>query len=282
MRLLLIRHGQTPSNVLSLLDTAVPGPGLTDLGVAQAAALPETLADHRIDAIYASSQHRAQLTAEPLADARGLPIRVRDGLCEIGAGDLEMLGDHASIRIYQSTIRQWMGGVLEPAMPGGQNGAEILARFDSVVAEVVESLREEAGEDGCAVLFAHGAILRVWATVRGSDLTTVDGAFGAKHSLHNTGMIVLDSLPGGGWTVVTWAGTALGGPRLDDGRADGPAGGDPTCGALTGQDSAGGDPTGGALAGQDSAGRDPTGGALAGPDVAGGVPAVGVAAGRSV
>lgn len=272
MRLLLIRHGQTPSNVLSLLDTGVPGPGLTDLGVSQAAALPETLADHRIDAIYASSQHRAQLTAEPLAAARGLPIQVRDGLCEISAGDLEMLGDHASIRIYQSTIRQWMGGVLDPAMPGGQNGAEILARFDSVVAEVVESLREEAGEDGCAVLFAHGAILRVWATVRGSDLTTVDSAFGAKHSLHNTGMIVLDSVPGGGWTVVTWAGTALGGPTLDDGPADGPAGGDPT----------GEDPTGGALTGPDLAGGDPTGGALTGPDGAGGVPAGGVAAGRCV
>jgi release factor glutamine methyltransferase len=38
VRLLLIRHGQTPSNVLGLLDTAPPGPGLTDLGVEQAAA----------------------------------------------------------------------------------------------------------------------------------------------------------------------------------------------------------------------------------------------------
>ena len=26
VRLLLIRHGQTPSNVLGLLDTALPGP----------------------------------------------------------------------------------------------------------------------------------------------------------------------------------------------------------------------------------------------------------------
>ncbi len=225
MRLLLIRHGQTPSNVLSLLDTAVPGPGLTDLGVAQAAALPETLADHRIDAIYASSQHRAQLTAEPLADARGLPIRVRDGLCEIGAGDLEMLGDHASIRIYQSTIRQWMGGVLEPAMPGGQNGAEILARFDSVVAEVVESLREEAGEDGCAVLFAHGAMLRLWASVRASDPPAANDERGRPRTLHNTGMIVLDSTDDG-WRVVSWAGAAIGGPRLDDGAADDPTGED--------------------------------------------------------
>src|SRR3982751_768417 len=107
MRLLLIRHGQTPSNVLGLLDTAIPGPGLTDLGIKQAAALPAALADYRIDAIYASAQRRAQLTAQPLADARGLPIQVREGLCEVSAGDMEMLGDVDSIRTYQTTIRRW-------------------------------------------------------------------------------------------------------------------------------------------------------------------------------
>ncbi len=131
MRLLLIRHGQTPSNVLSLLDTAVPGPGLTELGIAQAAALPATLDEYRIDAIYASSQHRAQLTAGPLAAARGLPIRVRDGLREVDAGDLEMLGDEVSIRKYQSTIRQWMGGaadVRDARRTGWDPGAGSLRR----------------------------------------------------------------------------------------------------------------------------------------------------------
>ena len=39
MRLTLVRHGQTPSNVLGLLDTAPPGPGLTDLGQLQAASV---------------------------------------------------------------------------------------------------------------------------------------------------------------------------------------------------------------------------------------------------
>ena len=270
MRLLLIRHGQTPSNVLGLLDTAVPGPGLTDLGIAQAAALPETLTSYRIDAIYASSQRRAQLTAAPLASDRGLPIRVRDGLREISAGDLEMLGDDASIRTYQSTIRQWMGGELGVAMPGGPAGTQVLARFDDVVTEVTESLREESGEDGCAVLFAHGAMLRVWATVRASDLTTVDRAFGQKHSLHNTGMIVVESAPAGGWSVVTWAGTAIGGERLDDGAADGPAGSDPTGSDPTGSDP-GSDPTGSDPTGSDP-GSDPTGSDPTGADPTGAPP----------
>ena len=226
MRLLLIRHGQTPSNVLGLLDTGVPGPGLTDLGIEQAAALPAALADYRIDAIYASNQPRAQLTAEPLAAARGLPIQVRDGLREIDAGDLEMLGDDDSTRTYQLTIRHWISGELQTTMPGGPSGAEVLNRFDAVVAEVVDTLRRDVGEDGCAVLFAHGAMLRLWASVRASDAPTAQHALGRPGTLHNTAMIVLDSTADGGWRVVSWAGTAIGGPRLDDGGADDPTGED--------------------------------------------------------
>ena len=223
MRLLLIRHGQTPSNVLGLLDTAVPGPGLTELGYQQAAALPETLAGCRIDAIYASNQPRAQLTAAPLATARGLPVGVKDGLREVDAGDLEMRGDRASTRTYQWTVRQWMCGELEVTMPGGPSGAEVLARFDAEVSDIVAALRRDAGEDGCAVLVAHGAVLRLWATVRASELTAVEDAVGRGHGLHNTAMIVLESTAGG-WEVISWAGQAIGGPRLDDGTADGPAG----------------------------------------------------------
>ncbi|MFE6992907.1 histidine phosphatase family protein, partial [Streptomyces pharetrae] len=90
MRLLLVRHAQTPSNVKFLLDTAVPGPGLTELGERQAAALSEALAGQDIEAVYASTMIRTQLTAAPFAAARGLDVHVRDGIRELSAGDLEM------------------------------------------------------------------------------------------------------------------------------------------------------------------------------------------------
>ena len=226
MRLLLIRHGQTPSNVLGLLDTAVPGPGLTDLGLQQAAALPETLAEYRIDAIYASTQLRAQLTAAPIAAARGVEVQIRDGLREVGAGDLEMLGDDRSVRTYQQTIRQWMSGDLALTMPGGPSGAEVLDRFDAVVSEVVDLLRGSVGTDAVAVLVAHGAVLRLWATIRASDLASVEGALGHAHSLQNTGMIVVSQRPDGGWQLVSWAGRPIGGSRLVDDAAEDPTGED--------------------------------------------------------
>ena len=71
-----------------------------------------------------------------------------------------------------------MAGELDERMPSGPSGTEVLARFDAVVAEVVDSLRRDVGDDGTAVLFAHGAMLRVWATVRGTDLATVEDAVG--------------------------------------------------------------------------------------------------------
>src|ERR1019366_6883576 len=86
MRLLLIRHGQTTSNVLHLLDTAEPGAALTDLGMAQAEGLVGALCDESIDLVMASTLLRAQQTAIPLALARALPLGIRDGIREIGAG----------------------------------------------------------------------------------------------------------------------------------------------------------------------------------------------------
>lgn len=228
MRLLLIRHGQTPSNVLGLLDTAPPGPGLTDLGVAQAAALPETLTGQRVDLIAASTQPRTQLTAAPLAAARGLDVLIREGLCEVPAGDLEMRGDDESVRTYLTTVRAWMDGDLDLAMPGGQTGIEVIERFDAVVEEIAELVSSSAGDHGTAALFAHGAVLRTWATVRGADEHVRRDLYQQFQPLHNTGMIVMRSDPGGGWRMESWAGRALGGPRLDDASADGPAGGDPT------------------------------------------------------
>jgi probable phosphoglycerate mutase len=223
MHLALIRHGQTPSNLLGLLDTAVPGPGLTDLGTEQAAALPAALSGQRIDVLYASPQVRAQLTAAPLAAERGLSVVIRDGLREIEAGDLEMRGDDEAIRAYLTTMGTWMNGQLEVRIPGGPDGRAVLGRFDAVVDEIEQQTHAIAGPDGGAAIVAHGAILRFWASVRAGN---VRDTYGMRRPLHNTGVVTLEGGSVAGWTALTWTGTAVGGPELDDGLADGPAGGD--------------------------------------------------------
>ncbi|MGI5379371.1 histidine phosphatase family protein [Streptomyces sp. CA-251387] len=201
MRLLLIRHGQTPSNLHHLLDTAVPGPGLTALGEQQAAALPAALADEDIEAVYASTLTRTRLTAAPLAAARGLDVLVRDGIRELSAGDLEMLpGDSERGELYMKTVFAWAAGDTELRMPGGESGAEALARYDAVVGEAAGS------GAGTVAMVSHGAAIRMWTAARADN---VDVAFAAAHPLENTGVVVLEGSPVDGWKAVSWAGAVV-------------------------------------------------------------------------
>lgn len=197
MRLLLIRHGQTPSNISRLLDTAEPGAALTALGQEQAEALPGALADEQIDALYASTLKRTQLTAAPLAAARRLDVQIRDGVRELSAGDLEMRGDDEAVSAYLATALAWSEGDTSRRLPGGEDGAEALARFDAVVQEAADS------GAGTVAVVSHGAVIRMWVAARAGNLGT---AYVARHGLGNTGVAVLTGSPAEGWQVLSWEG----------------------------------------------------------------------------
>ncbi|WP_409468446.1 histidine phosphatase family protein [Streptomyces sp. HC307] len=201
MRLLLVRHGQTPTNLAYLLDTTVPGPGLTELGERQAAALPAALADEDIEAVYASTLVRTQLTAEPLAAARGLEVIVRDGIRELTAGELEMLpGDSERGQEYMRTAFAWAAGDTTLRMPGGESGEEALARYDAVVAEAADS------GAGTVAMVSHGAAIRMWTAARAAG---VDVPFAAARPLENTGVVILEGSPSDGWKALSWAGATV-------------------------------------------------------------------------
>ncbi|WP_026818231.1 histidine phosphatase family protein [Arthrobacter castelli] len=215
MRLILVRHGQTSSNVGGFLDTERPGADLTGLGREQAAKLIDVLGREPIEAIYASTLVRTQQTAAPLAELFGLQTQVRDGLREISAGELEMLSDEASIRTYLETIFAWGAGKLEVRMPGGETGTEVFDRYDEVIAEAAGS------GAGTAVVVSHGAVIRSWAAGRVDNITT---DYAGWRPLNNTGAVILEGDPGTGWHALDWEGEALGGPGVDTPATDGPAG----------------------------------------------------------
>ncbi|MCU1413725.1 MAG: Histidine phosphatase [Microbacteriaceae bacterium] len=214
MRLLLIRHGQTPSNVRGLLDTAAPGPGLTTLGVMQAAEIPDGLADQSVDAIFVSSLLRTRETAFPLAKERGLDVTELPGIHEIEAGALEMLGDRSSIRTYLETAFAWGLGRLDAVMPGGTDGYEFFERYDASIAIAAQTL-------GTAVVVSHGAAIRVWVAGRAMN---VPPSFAGENDIDNTGVVELVGSPEEGWTLVSWQGTPVGGAELADATAEDPTG----------------------------------------------------------
>jgi probable phosphoglycerate mutase len=197
MRLILIRHAQTPDNVEGVLGTTVPGPGLTELGFEQAASLPLALADETIDAIFVSTMVRTQLTAGPLSERLGLPLMIRAGLRELSAGHLEMRGDRPAIDTYISTMVGWVDGDRSVRIPGAESGDEAFERFDQVVREA-DSLGHET-----VVMVSHGAMLRYWIAAAG---TNVSARFIAQNFIHNTGVVIMVGNPRDGWQAESWLG----------------------------------------------------------------------------
>ncbi|MBT2533623.1 histidine phosphatase family protein [Arthrobacter sp. ISL-48] len=220
MKLLLIRHGQTPGNVLGQLDTAHPGPGLTELGERQAEAMARSLANQPISALYASTLLRTQVTAAPLAKLHGLEVEVLDGLHEIEAGALEKLTDHESHKRYLGTVFAWAAGDLDRRMPAGPDGHEFFERFDAAITRVSERAVQE-GDGAAAAVVSHGAAIRTWAGRRAAD---TDHAFAARHVLSNTGIVALEGDPDAGWTLIHWDGSPVGGLALADPTAEDPTG----------------------------------------------------------
>lgn len=210
MRLLLIRHGQTPYNVTGSLDTEFPGAGLTDLGHRQARAVPGALERDRLDVagVYASPLIRTHLTAEPLSRHLGMEYAVEPGLEEIAAGDFELRNDRDAILGYVLTVGAWIDGDLDKVMPGGSDGHEFLGRYQGALDRIAAA----HGPDDLVTVFSHGAAIRVFTAIA-TGLSAE-----AVRDLHiaNTGASLLTGAPHTGWRLERWVGDPLGGAHLLD------------------------------------------------------------------
>ncbi len=190
LRLTLVRHGQTASNVVRALDSRPPGPPLTELGRRQAAALAERLAGDPVTAVYASTAVRAQQTAAPVAAAHRLEVQVIDGVHEVFIGDLENRADVAAREQFEAVYAAWHQGDLDARLPGGESARELRERFVPAVEDLVS-----AGS-GTIVLVSHGAAVRLGAAALLGD--TAETAY-----LANTGIVVLQAADGG-WRLEHW------------------------------------------------------------------------------
>ena len=197
LRLLLVRHGQTESNVNFVLDSVPPGPSLTELGRRQASELAERLAAEPVTAVYASTALRAKETAAPVAARHGLDVRVTDGLHEVFCGDFEGSSTRADIEAFIGVYRAWHAGDVELPVPGGESGRQLLDRF----LPVVSGIRAEHA-DGVVVLVGHSAALRLVGCTLASN---VDPSLADSHILPNCQWITLE-VDGDGWRCLDWAG----------------------------------------------------------------------------
>ncbi|MEW5809422.1 MAG: histidine phosphatase family protein [Actinomycetota bacterium] len=204
-RLMLVRHGQTHSNVARRLDTRPPGAELTDLGREQARGFANTLI-HRPGLIAHSIATRAVQTAQEISAAVSTAIGVAhppvefDGLHEVQVGDLEDRADEAAHDEFNAIYRQWHTGELGVALPGGETGHQVLERYVPVLDDLRMRYLDDDAWRSDIVVVSHGAAIRLVAAV----LAGVDSTFALDHHLANTEAVVLAPVTDGRWSCLQW------------------------------------------------------------------------------
>ena len=206
-----VRHGE--SGDMTVVNTMVPGPDLTDAGEQQAQAIVNVLSGSGIDDIYASTMIRSQETAMPLADALHLPIQALSGLNEIDAGIFEGIpvnvGDiPLGGALYLLAPLAWTLGLDFVPQLGSTVDPNGIA-FDESFTGAVQSIYDGGGANDA--VFSHEASIAVWTlmNVNNPDFGVVLQEFlSTGELLPYTGQVVVDGSPGD-WTLVSWDGTPV-------------------------------------------------------------------------
>jgi broad specificity phosphatase PhoE len=163
--LYLVRHGRTDWNDKGRYQGQCDPP-LNVLGLAQARELAEALREVPFAAVYSSDLVRARHTAQVLADAIGVPLRVDARLREIGLG--EWAGQLVSaIRAGEPALfARWRSAPAAVRPPGGETVAELYARIAAALDDI-----SRAHPGKTVAVFTHGAaIAAVRCQVRGVPL----------------------------------------------------------------------------------------------------------------
>jgi broad specificity phosphatase PhoE len=203
MTVTFVRHGESEANAAGVLNTAVPGPGLTALGEQQAGIVARLLAAHQHDGIYASTMIRTQQTAKPLSGATGLPVEVVDGLQEVSGGVFEGGAERGVLTLlgYGAPPLAWTFGLRAvPILGSSDTGNSFDARVDGALQRIY------ASGDRDPVVFAHGATIMFWTMM---NVDNPDPFLILTHPLGNTDVVVVDGNPTDGWTLKSWAGQAV-------------------------------------------------------------------------
>ena len=149
---LLVRHAEAavPPDTIAGRQPGVP---LSARGRAQAAHLARRLAELSLHAIYTSSVDRAMQTAEPVAAAHGLPLRVCEGLQEVDYGDWTgmQMADLAGDPVWQA----WNSHRSVTTIPHGESIVAVQQR----VAAAMTRLRDAHPEQN-VVLVSHADVIR--------------------------------------------------------------------------------------------------------------------------
>lgn len=155
--LYLIRHGEAYSNVEPVIGGMKGDRGLTERGIAQAAALGQRLATGEIEAdvLYASTLLRASQTAEHVSEALKLPITWDNELHELRPGLADGMNVNDARERFETMKRFWTDPFALLA-PEGESWASFQLRVSAALEHIIQ---RHTGQRIVAV--AHGGVIEV-------------------------------------------------------------------------------------------------------------------------
>lgn len=156
MRVLLVRHGETPWNAEGRYQGQIDIP-LSATGEQQAQLLQQRLLSVPIDRAVASPLQRARATAQIALGERAGLLSLDAGLGEIAHGTWEGKLASEIDADDPGRFRAWREAPHTVQMPGGESLTQVFERVWPAFARAVEGLRA----DQTALVVAHDAVNRL-------------------------------------------------------------------------------------------------------------------------
>lgn len=160
LKVILLRHGETPYNADGNRYCGRTDIGLTEKGIDQAAKVYETLKNVPVDAVYASPLERARKTAEIASGNR--PVITDERIIEADFGLWEGKTKEEFNAESPELWQQWMKDPQVTRAGGtGETGGEIVKRVNSFFADMFARHNSQT-----IMVVAHNGINRLYMAYR--------------------------------------------------------------------------------------------------------------------
>jgi PE family/Histidine phosphatase superfamily (branch 1) len=214
-----VRHGQSIGNAANLIDTAVPGLPLTALGQQQATAIGTVLGGQgNFAGVFESQLTRVQQTA---FFAGMTNVTILPGLNEISAGIFDGAPDISpqGLLYLVAPVAWTLGFPIVPMLAPGTahfNGIVFDQGFTNAMqtmygTAITNPVVNPANGQITDVAFSSEFAIEVGTLM---NVNNPNPLLMLTHPLPNTGVVVVQGSPQGGWTMTSWDGIPVGPPTL--------------------------------------------------------------------
>lgn len=155
MKVILVRHGQSESNIKKEFGGHKDAP-LTALGVEQAKECSKRLKEHKFARLISSDLKRAHKTASVINECHQLEHEVDANFRELLFGKWEGLTYKEIKAEYPAGMEEWEADFFNFTPPEGESMLDLYARVTKAYDAVIADLKED---DTCLIV-AHGGVIQ--------------------------------------------------------------------------------------------------------------------------